>query len=93
MPYQAEYAGQTAETVSKEGLGTREKMLPMGPLESVGYPKCVEVVTAGTLQYLPLKNEDGDYIEIPLAAVAYRTPVAVREIGPNTSATVKGIYD
>jgi hypothetical protein len=58
------------------------------------YPKAVQLLTAGTVNALPLKNADASFVNFGSLLAGYILPFRVRRINATgTTATFVGLYD
>jgi len=63
-------------------------------VDFASYPKAVQLLTAGTVNALPLKNADGNLVQFTTMLAGTVLPFRVRRINATgTTASFVGLYD
>lgn len=69
-------------------------VVPSDTIDFNPYPRSVQVVTAGTVSCLPLKNADASFVNFGSLLAGYILPFRVRRINSTlTTAALAALYD
>jgi hypothetical protein len=69
-------------------------VVPSDTVDFASYPRTVQVVAAGTVSALPLKNADASFVNFGAVVAGYVIPFRVRRINAtSTTATLVALYD
>lgn len=96
MPFDPDaQQSSTNDIVSKDGFGSRGIVVtPDDANDLLRYAKAIQVISAGSLAFIPTRNLDTEIVTISDAPVNFVPLTTVRRVmATGTTATVIAIYD